>query len=94
MNDSKHKSTQVNKFISIIKDIYNVFMNEFRIIFKDRGVLIMFMLAPIAYPIIYGSLYKNETLVDVPVAAVDCSRSRRSVELLRHIDATQNVKIV
>jgi len=94
MNDSKHKSTQTNKFISIIKDIYNVFMNEFRIIFKDRGVLIMFMLAPLAYPIIYGSLYKNETLVDVPVAAVDCSRSQRSGELLRHIDATQNVKIV
>lgn len=94
MKDSKYKSSWLDKFISIIKNIYNVFMNEFKIIFKDRGVVIMFVLAPLAYPILYGSLYMNETLEDVPVAVVDCSRSVRSGELLRHIDATQNVKIV
>lgn len=28
-----------------------------------------------------------------PIVAVDCSRSQESRELLRHIDATQNVEI-
>jgi ABC-2 type transport system permease protein len=94
MKVSKYKSSWMDNFRYIIKDIYNVFLNEFKIIFKDRGVVIMFVLAPLAYPILYGCFYLNETLVDVPVAVVDCSRSQRSRELLRHIDATENVKIV
>jgi len=83
-----------NKGISIFKDILNVIKNEFQTLFKDRGVVIMLVLAPLAYPVLYCSLYKSETLIDVPVAAVDCSHSKESRELLRHIDATQNIKIV
>ena len=61
--------------------------------FKDRGVVIMLVLAPLAYPVLYGLIYKNETLTKVPVAAVDCSKSQNSRELLRHMDATQSVQI-
>ena len=82
------------KTISILKDTWNVIMNEFQTMFKDRGVVIMLVLAPLAYPVLYCSLYKNETLIDVPVAAVDCSRSQESRELLRHMDATQNIRII
>jgi ABC-2 type transport system permease protein len=77
----------------IIRDILNVMKREFQTMFKDRGVVIMLVLAPLAYPILYCSLYKNETLIDVPVAAVDCSKSQVSRELLRHIDATQSIQI-
>ena len=83
----------LKKAISISLDILNVIRSEFRTMFKDRGVVIMLVLAPLAYPILYCSLYKNETLIDVPVAAVDCSRSQESRELLRHIDATQSIHI-
>lgn len=88
-----HKMPTHKKNISIFKDILNVLKAEFKTMFKDRGVVIMLVLAPLAYPILYCSLYKNETLIDVPLAAVDCSRSPQSRELLRHIDATQNVQI-
>jgi len=81
------------KIISIVKDILNVLTIEFKTMLKDRGVVVMLVLAPLAYPILYCSLYKNETLINVPIAAVDCSRSQESRELLRHIDATQNVEI-
>jgi len=84
----------LKKVYSIAGDILNVIKSEFRMLFKDRGVVIMLVLAPLAYPVLYCSLYKNETLIDVPVAAVDCSRSKESRELLRHIDATQNIGIV
>ena len=82
------------KASSIVKDILNVIKSEFKTLFKDRGVVIMLVLAPLAYPVLYCSLYRSETLMDVPVAAVDCSRSKESRELLRHIDATQNIQIV
>jgi len=84
---------RTNNILSILNDTLRVIKSEFITMFKDRGVVIMLVLAPLAYPVIYGFLYKNETLVDVPIAAVDCSHSQKSRELLRHIDATQNVKI-
>ena len=89
----QQKNPLLKKASSIVNDILNVIRNEFRTMFKDRGVVIMLVLAPLAYPILYCSLYKNETLIDVPVAAVDCSRSQESRELLRHIDATQSIHI-
>jgi ABC-2 type transport system permease protein len=92
--DALHKKPFLKKIISILKDILNVLKIEFQTMFKDRGAVIMLVLAPLAYPILYCSLYKNETLIDVPLAAVDCSQSSQSRELLRHIDATQNVAIV
>ena len=88
------KSTSARKVFSMVKDILVVVRNEFQTMFKDRGVVIMLVLAPLAYPVLYCSLYKNETLIDVPVTAVDCSRSQESRELLRHFDATQNIQIV
>jgi ABC-2 type transport system permease protein len=91
---TQHKMPLHKKIISILKDILNVLKIEFQTMFKDRGVVIMFVLGPLAYPILYCSLYKNETLIDVPIAAVDCSRSPQSRELLRHIDATQNVAVI
>jgi len=91
---TQHKMPLHKKIISILKDILNVLKIEFQTMFRDRGVVIMFVLGPLAYPILYCSLYKNETLIDVPIAAVDCSRSPQSRELLRHIDATQNVAVI
>jgi ABC-2 type transport system permease protein len=90
----QQKIPSLMKAVSIVKDILNVIKSEFKTMFKDRGVVIMLVLAPLAYPVLYCSLYKSETLIDVPVAAVDCSRSKESRELLRHIDATQNIEIV
>jgi len=84
---------QQKKTNSRLKDTFLVFVNEFRILFKDRGVVIIFTLAPLLYPILYGVLYNNETVENVPVAVVDCSRSQRSAELRRHIDATKDVEI-
>ena len=91
--DSQKNISLFKKIISIFKDTLLVIRHEFKTMFKDRGVVIMFVLAPLAYPILYCSLYMNETLIDVPIASVDYSRSKESRELLRHIDATQNVKI-
>lgn len=89
----KQKILSYKIAVSIVNDILNVILNEFSTMFKDRGVVIMLVLAPLVYPVLYCSLYKNETLIDVPVAAVDCSRSSESRELIRHIDATQNIHI-
>jgi ABC-2 type transport system permease protein len=93
MNKQKNKLFSLQNLMSNIKESYFVFINEVRAIFKDRGVMIIVVLAPIIYPLLYCSLYRNETLVNVPIAVVDASHSKNSCELLRHIDASPDVKI-
>jgi ABC-2 type transport system permease protein len=93
MNAKKNRFPILNKWISIIKDIISIFYHEFKTVFKDRGVVIIFILASLIYPLLYCGLYKNETLVNVPIAAVDYSNTQRSRELLRHLDASPDVKI-
>lgn len=93
MSASKHNLNPVQKWISIIKDILSIYRNEFKVVFSDRGVVIIFIVASLAYPMLYCGLYKNETLVNTPIAVVDKSGSVNSRTLLRHIDASPDVEI-
>lgn len=91
---NKHNVFSLQQIMSNIRDAYLVFINELKTIFKDRGVVIVMVIAPIIYPVLYCAIYRNETLIDVPIATVDASHSQLSNELLRNIDASPDVKIV
>lgn len=93
MRKNKFKFSLLSNLIANTKESYAVFINELKTIFKDRGVVIVLVIAPIIYPILYCAIYRNETLYDVPIAVVDDSHSKLSTELLRHLDATPDVKI-
>ena len=54
--------------------------NELKAIAKDEGVLLFFILLPIAYPLLYSWIYNNEVVREVPVAIVDDSHSALSRE--------------
>lgn len=88
------KSIGLLKFIGEgFKDSYWMFLNECRNIIKDTGVMIIFFGAVLIYPLLYNGIYKNEAVYNIPVAVADKSASAQSRELLRKIDATQEVKI-
>ncbi len=76
-----------------IRDLFRAWEQQIRTTFSDRGVLIFFMLVPLAYPLIYSFIYTNETIREVPAAVVDDSRSALSREYLRKVDATPDVRI-
>ena len=75
-------------------DIFYIWKQELHSVFKDAGVLIFFILVPLAYPLVYSFIYTNETVHEVPVLAVDDSHSSLSREYLRKTDATADVHIV
>lgn len=77
-----------------INDTFFIWKEEMRKTFKDQGMLIFFILVPLVYPLIYSFIYTNEVVREVPVVAVDMSRSSMSREFLRKVDATADVKIV
>lgn len=77
----------------IFSDIYEVWKNEFHVIFKDKGILIFLFLVPLAYPIVYALIYNPELSRDVPVAVVDEARTAESREFVRLADASESVRI-
>ena len=88
------KSSQFLKYIHEgIRDLYWVSINEFRHIFADRGVMLIFFVAGLAYPLLYNGIYKNEAVYEIPVAVVDDSHSLESREFLKKFNAAQEVKI-
>ena len=53
--------------------MYWVSINEFRHIFADRGVMLIFFVAGLAYPLLYNGIYKKESVYEIPVGrVVDC----------------------
>ncbi|MBO4315030.1 MAG: ABC transporter permease [Prevotella sp.] len=60
---------------------------------KDEGVLIFFILVPLAYPLLYSWIYSAELVREVPVAVVDMSKSNMSRTFIRNYDATPDVKV-
>lgn len=87
----------MSKYIKDIKDwcqdVIDIGARELKLIFKDGGVLLIFFVAGLLYPILYNVVYMNGVLEDTPVAIVDeanCAESRRFV---REVDATREVKV-
>jgi ABC-2 type transport system permease protein len=69
------------------------YKEEFRNIFSDPGILLIFIGAILIYPILYGYVYSNEVLKEVPVALVDLSKTSESRLLARMVDASEFIAL-
>ena len=88
------KSSDFIKYLTDgLSDMMQICMDEFKRIFGDRGVVLIFFVAATIYPLLYNGLYKNEVVYELPVAVVDLSQSAESREFINKIDATQEVRI-
>ncbi len=74
-------------------DLSRVFCNEWKIVGKDAGVLLFFIVLPLAYPVTYTLIYNTEVVRKVPVAIIDESRSTRSREFVRDASASPAIDI-
>lgn len=74
-----------------IKQLFNAFCQEFSLAVHDGGIVLFFLFLPLAYPVIYSLIYNPELVRDVRMVVVDHDRTPRSRELVRNIDATQEV---
>lgn len=78
----------------IFVDIFKVWRNEFSVVYADMGVMIFLFLLPLAYPLVYSSIYNPEVIRDVPVVVVDDSRTYLTRKYVRHLDATPDIKVI
>ena len=73
--------------------IVKSFVTELQRIFRDPGVTVIFIVATLAYPLIYKALYWNEQITDVPVAVVDMSNSPESRAFLHKWNAAPDIRL-
>ncbi|MGQ1890113.1 ABC transporter permease [Thermophagus sp. OGC60D27] len=81
------------KIVSAIREMLDIWREEYEKIFTDFGVMLLFLGATIAYPLIYAGAYAPEVLSDTPIAVVDQDQSSTSRNFLQMVDATQEIKI-
>lgn len=87
----------INPLVWLFKEIRRtiyIMLDEYRIVFRDSGLVVIFVGATILYPLLYSAIYRNETVRDMPVGVVDESRTPLSRDLIRRIDATPDLKVV
>lgn len=75
-------------------DVYYVWINEIKLVFKDRATILLFFIVPLLYPVLYGFIYDNEVARDVPVIVVDDSHSAMARDFTRKLDATPDVEVI
>ena len=75
------------------KETFHIFLNELKVTSHDRGVVLIFILAVLAYPLLYNLVYKQETLSKLPVAVVDNAHCQQSAEFIRHLNATPELNV-
>ena len=90
MNDTNHTN---KKSFRHLRNILAVTIDEYRRVLKDSGVLLIFLGAALLYPLLYGTIYLNETIRDMPIAVVDHSNSVHSRKLIRNLDATPDLQV-
>lgn len=90
--------SKIENIIRYIKEgitqTVQIFICECRNICKDSGVVLIFFVAGIAYPVLYNYVYYNESVYDIPVAVVDLSASSDSRRFVQKLEATKEVEVV
>ena len=76
-------------FILVLK----VCGRELMLVFRDQGVVIFFLVLNALYPVLYALIYNPEVVRDERVVVVDDNRTAMSRDLVRRMDATQEVAI-
>ena len=76
-----------------LRNIVTVLVEEYKRLFKDSGVMLIFLGAAFLYPVLYNLIYLNDTLHNMPIAVVDESNTPQSRSLIRRVDATADLKV-
>ena len=83
-----------NGFIKTwLRDWWDIFCHELKQIFSDGGVMLIFFVAGLAYPLLYNVVYLNGIVNDTPIAVVDDADCQDSRRFIREIDATREVEV-
>lgn len=72
-------------------ELYMAYCREFKLVLHDGGLILFITFLPLIYPIIYSLIYNPEVVREVAMVVVDNDRTPLSRELVRKLDATEQI---
>lgn len=73
--------------------LVQIIKRELEIISKDFDLIMMLLIAPIFYSLLYGSFYLYKTETEVPIAVLDMDRTVVSQRFISDLDANELLKV-
>ncbi|HTY00249.1 MAG TPA: ABC transporter permease [Bacteroidota bacterium] len=70
-----------------------IMQREWRRILADKNILLVVMLAPLAYLLIFGFEYAQRKVYDLPLVVVDYDASPLSRTIIRDLDANEAIRV-
>ncbi|MFM9276767.1 ABC transporter permease [Paenibacillus jiagnxiensis] len=74
--------------------IRTVIREEWREIVKDRRLLMVLIITPVIYAVMFGFLYANQRITEMPVTVYDGDNSQLSRQIIQAFDATDTFNVV
>lgn len=93
INSQERTGSLWHRFIGFLNHVWEVMCYELRTIFSDAGVMLLFFIASLLYPLLFAAIYTNETVTNVPVAVVDESASPDSRRMIHKLEATPELAV-
>lgn len=88
----------LKRFLKQIKeglsDLLVIWKDEFSLIIHDNAILMLFLVAPLLYPVIYSLIYNHEVAREAKMVVVDYCNSPETREFRRMCDASPDVNVV
>ncbi|GAB3016152.1 ABC transporter permease [Niabella terrae] len=77
-----------------MKSVGSILLREIRLVSSQKALVLIFLIAPIAYAFMYGSIYVNKLEEKVKIAVVDMDGSELSRMITTQLNATQIAEVV
>lgn len=74
--------------------VWRVFLDELRAALSDRGVVLILIGGSLFYALFYPLPYRAQVALELPVIVVDQDGSGHSRELIRRVDATEQIRVI
>ena len=78
---------------NVLSDLTAITWKEFKTIFTDSGVLLILIIAGFGYPLLYSTVYLNESVDEIPVGIIGECGTSYSRGFASKIDATREVTL-
>lgn len=76
-----------------LNELIGITWREIKTIFTDSGVLLILIIAGVGYPLLYSTVYLNESVDEIPVGIIDECGTSYSRGFASKIDATREVSL-
>ncbi|MBQ6309958.1 MAG: ABC transporter permease [Bacteroidales bacterium] len=77
----------------VLAELTAITWREVKTIFTDSGVLLILIIAGFGYPLLYSTVYLNESVDEIPVGIIDECGTSYSRSFASKIDATREVAL-